>query len=85
MDAVTFDGTGAMHLLQRCFHCGLCASVCPSGAFKCYLGSLSVRGRKVPVVLRQSDRLRALRMALDLKMRILDGSFRVVEPEERIA
>jgi putative methanogenesis marker 16 metalloprotein len=85
LDAVTFDGTRARHLPQRCFHCGLCASVCPSGAFKCNLGSLSVRGRKVPVVLRQSDRLRALRMALDLKRRILDGSFRVAEPTERIS
>jgi dissimilatory sulfite reductase (desulfoviridin) alpha/beta subunit len=85
MDAVSFDGARAERDLERCFHCGLCASECPSGAFKCNLGSLSVRGKKVPVVLRQSDRLRALKMALDLKTRILDGSFKVAEPAERIA
>jgi putative methanogenesis marker 16 metalloprotein len=85
MDAVSFDGTRAELDLDRCFHCGLCASECTSGAFKCSLGSLSIRGRTVPVVLRQSDRLRALKMALDLKRRILDGSFKVAEPSERIA
>jgi ferredoxin len=84
MGAVSFDGIRAEHLGKRCFNCGLCASECPSGAFRCNLGSLFVRGKNVPVVLRQSDRLRALRMALDLKGRILDGSFRLAEPAERI-
>jgi putative methanogenesis marker 16 metalloprotein len=85
MDAATFDGTRALLRPEMCFHCGLCVSECPSGAFKCNLGSLSFRGRRVPVVLRQSDRFRALKMALDLKNRILDGSFRVAEPAERIS
>ena len=41
--------------------------------------------RTVPVVLRQSDKLRALRLAEELKRRILDGSFRMAEPVERIS
>jgi putative methanogenesis marker 16 metalloprotein len=85
LGAVSFDGSRAVHDPKRCFHCGLCVSACPSGAFKCKLGSLSVRGRDVPVVLRQSDRLRALEMAQDLKRLILDGFFKVAEPAERIS
>jgi len=44
----------------------------------------AAEGRAIPVVLRQSDRLRALRLAEDLKRRILDGSFRMAPPVERI-
>jgi hypothetical protein len=35
-------------------------------------------------VLRQSDRFRALRLAEDLKDRIIDGSFRIRQAVERI-
>ncbi|HOV81232.1 MAG TPA: methanogenesis marker 16 metalloprotein [Methanothrix sp.] len=80
-----------------CFHCGLCVSVCPSSAFSARLGEIMMKsnmqstieggaaeGCAIPVVLRQSDRLRALRLAEELKRRILDGSFRMAPPVERI-
>lgn len=72
-----------------CFHCGMCATVCPSGVFSCRLGAIRLKNaageaRAVPVVLRQSDRLRAVRMAEELKERIMHGSFRMKETVERI-
>lgn len=84
LQAVRFDGACASHDEQRCFHCGLCVTECPSGAFRCNLGSIRLGAATVPVVLRQSDRLRALQQAEDLKRKILDGSFRIVSPVERI-
>jgi Fe-S-cluster-containing hydrogenase component 2 len=72
-----------------CFHCGLCATICPSAAFSCRLGAIQLKTamgnvKTIPVVLRQSDRLRAIRLTEDLKRRIMDGSFRMAEPVERI-
>ncbi len=76
-----------------CFHCGLCVSVCPSSAYRCRLGEIKIRSerdgsppqtRAVPVVLRQSDRLRALQLCQDLKERIIDGSFKMSQPVGRI-
>jgi putative methanogenesis marker 16 metalloprotein len=87
MKAVSFDGTSTRLDAERCFHCGICVSQCPSGAFKCRMGSIRLDNTNtvIPVVLRQSDRYRALRLAEDLKQRILDGSFRISQPVERIA
>ena len=60
-----------------CFHCGLCVTECPNSAFRCRLGALQMKTssgsvRSVPVVLRQSDRLRAGKLSEELKNRILD-------------
>ena len=92
MKAVRFDdrGTRALRDESMCFHCGLCVSECPNGAFRCRMGAIrmetaSGKIRTVPVVLRQSDKLRALRLAEELKRRILEGSFRMAEPVERIS
>jgi Fe-S-cluster-containing hydrogenase component 2 len=68
-----------------CFHCGLCASVCPSAVFSCRLGAIRLKRdgaavRSIPVVLRQSDRLRAERLAEDLKRKILGGDFKMTMP-----
>ncbi len=91
MRAVRYD-QGA-HVASRdealCFHCGLCVSECPNSAFRCRLGAVRMKTasgnvREVPVVLRQSDRLRALKLSGELKNRILDGSFRMAPPVERI-
>jgi putative methanogenesis marker 16 metalloprotein len=84
MEAVIFDGTNTSRDESRCFHCGLCVSKCPAGAFRCNLGSIRLHNITIPVVLRQSDRFRALMLARDLKRKILDGSFRVTQPIEKI-
>ncbi|OPY51116.1 MAG: hypothetical protein A4E49_02401 [Methanosaeta sp. PtaU1.Bin112] len=73
-----------------CFHCGMCATVCPSGVFSCRMGAVRLKtaagaARTIPVVLRQSDRLRAIRMAEKMNEKITNGSFRISEPVERIA
>lgn len=88
--AIHFDGQAAKRDETMCFHCGLCAVDCPYGAFQCNLGSIrlkTVEGTTIaiPVVLRQSDKLRALMLAEDLKNRILDGSFMISRPVERIS
>ncbi len=92
MKAVSFDRLEGHAIRDEslCFHCGLCASECPGGAFRCNMGAIrlktaSGRVREVPVVLRQSDKLRALGLAVELKRRILDGSFRMAQPIERIS
>lgn len=83
MKAVSFDGR-AVRDKGRCFHCGLCVSECPSNAFKCNLGRIKACDKIVPVVLRQSDKLRALKLAEDLKQRILRGTFTIAQPVERL-
>ncbi|MBC7080094.1 MAG: methanogenesis marker 16 metalloprotein [Methanothrix sp.] len=68
-----------------CFNCGLCSVLCPE-VFRARLGSIrSPDGLHVPVTLRQSDRLRAIRLAEILKERILDGSFRISACVERLS
>ena len=89
MSAVHFDGKAAKIDEDRCFHCGLCVTVCPSGAFRCNLGSIRLQTSEIcsdaiPVLLRQSDRLRALKLADALKNRILDGSFEMTMMVESI-
>ena len=92
MQAVRFDLLdGRAHRDgQMCFHCGLCVSECPNGAFRGRLGAIRMKTgaaspRAVPVVLRQSDKLRALRLAEELKKRILDGSFKMALPLQLIS
>jgi len=70
-----FELAGGVIDRRYCFNCGMCIQSCPGGAFKGELGSLSVRGRDVPVTLRQSDRARAEEICQDLKERILKGEF----------
>jgi len=89
MRAIECDAVGVRRSDALCFHCGLCVSVCPSGVFQCRLGAIRLRtaagsARTVPVVLRQSDRQRAVLLAKELKERISNGSFRMAEPVERI-
>jgi putative methanogenesis marker 16 metalloprotein len=91
MRAVRYDQEARVAIRDRslCFHCGLCVTECPNGAFRCRLGALRMKTssgsvRSVPVVLRQSDRLRAVKLSGELKRRILEGSFRMAPPIERI-
>lgn len=90
MGAVSREsGKAAMRNEDLCFHCGICVGACPGRAFRCRLGSIRMKSpgektRDIPVVLRQSDRLRAIKLAEDLKRRIIEGSFKITEPVERI-
>lgn len=87
MATVSYDGTAVQRDEKRCFHCGLCISSCPSGAFHGSLGSIRLDSGNtiIPVVLRQSDRFRALKLAENLKAAILDGTFKLAQPVEKIA
>lgn len=74
---------------ELCFHCGACVSVCPRGVFRSRLGAIPLQGSdggtvSIPVVLRQSDRLRAERLTQELKSMIIQGDFRICEPVGRI-
>ncbi|OGR26051.1 MAG: 4Fe-4S ferredoxin [Desulfobacterales bacterium RIFOXYA12_FULL_46_15] len=70
----------------RCFNCGLCVSRCKGGSFKANLGSIKLEGvdHEVPVTLRQSDRVAALKAAADLKNRIQKGQFKITAPVGKI-
>jgi putative methanogenesis marker 16 metalloprotein len=90
MNAVHMHGQTANRDEMLCFHCGLCVSLCPSRAFQCILGSIRLKTAKgytknIPVVLRQSDKFRALIHAEELKRKILEGSFKMVQSVERIS
>lgn len=60
---------------DRCLACIACLAACQNDAFEAGEGSLRVRGRKVPITLRQSGRTLAEDLCRDLKERILDGRF----------
>jgi putative methanogenesis marker 16 metalloprotein len=90
MKAVRREASSTVRNDELCFHCGLCVKQCPSGAFRCRLGAIVLKtangtANAIPVVLRQSDKLRALRLAEDLKKRMLDGSFKMSQPVENIS
>lgn len=71
-----------------CFNCGLCSTICPGGVFTAELGKIRFEmdnmQHEVPIVLRQSDRNRAERLAEKLKQKIEDGEFKLNEMVERI-
>ena len=60
---------------DRCLACTACLAACPNDALEAGEGSLRVRGRKVPITLRQSGRTLAEDLCRDLKERILDRRF----------
>jgi putative methanogenesis marker 16 metalloprotein len=84
MRAITFEGDRVKRIKERCFNCGLCVTQCVGGAFGGNLGAINFEGRRIPVILRQSDRARAIRLAEELKQQILDGSFRITQMVDRI-
>ena len=66
-----------------CVACGACTGNCPGGAFKgkgCEprrgVGDINLFGRIMPIIFRQSNRLRSERLAETLKEQIVNGSFR---------
>ncbi|MCK9580081.1 MAG: methanogenesis marker 16 metalloprotein [Methanoregula sp.] len=65
-----------------CVNCGACVRECVGGACSGNLGCLSFDNRNIPVILRQSDRARALRLCEELKKRILERRFMLTEKTE---
>jgi len=68
---------------KNCFHCGTCLS-CPLGVFTANIGSIEIKNKEVPIVLRQSDRCTAIKLSLSLKNKILQGEFFLTKPLETI-
>ncbi|MDD1758253.1 MAG: methanogenesis marker 16 metalloprotein [Methanotrichaceae archaeon] len=85
LGAVDSQGESTERDEQKCFNCGACITECTGGAFRCNLGSIRIFDKYIPVNLRQSDRLRANKLAEDLKEKILDGSFKIAPSVERIS
>ena len=67
--------------LTYCFGCGMCANYCLNNAFEMKTGSvdLEINGNNVniPIICRQSDRLRANKLSLRLKKMIENKEFRL--------
>lgn len=84
MRAVAYENGRVERDKGRCFNCGLCAAQCTGGAFKGNLGAINFGDQKIPILLRQSDRARAIRLAESLQKQIIDGSFRITQMVERI-
>ncbi|MBD3342750.1 MAG: methanogenesis marker 16 metalloprotein [Candidatus Lokiarchaeota archaeon] len=81
--------TDAFHLKsgidrKRCFNCGTCYFLCPEKAFNADLKTVTFEGKDIPVVLRQSDRHGAIKLANQLKDMILKGEFVLKEPTDKL-
>ncbi len=67
--------------LSRCFGCGMCASFCSHNAFDMDTGSVDLeideKNVNIPIICRQSDRLRANKLSLKLKKMIKSGEFKL--------
>ena len=65
--------------LSRCFGCGMCANFCSNDAFDMNTGSVDLKINEkdvnIPIICRQSDRLRANKLSLKLKKMIKSGKF----------
>ncbi|MFX1599598.1 MAG: methanogenesis marker 16 metalloprotein [Promethearchaeota archaeon] len=68
---------------SRCFNCGNCTHLCPE-AFELDLKKVNFEGNEVPIVLRQSDRNGAIKLAEQLKSMILKGDFPLKKPISRL-
>lgn len=67
--------------LARCFGCGLCSHYCRNGAIEMNTGSVNVEidgeAHDIPIVCRQSDKLRASKLSLKLKKMIENKEFKL--------
>lgn len=61
----------------RCFRCGTCVHLCKGSTYLGIFGSLNLPDGTVPVVLRQSDRVRAEIICKQVKIMIQEGSFQI--------
>nr|MDO8117031.1 hypothetical protein [Candidatus Sigynarchaeota archaeon] len=71
---------------SRCFNCGLCVVTCTCcpDAFDVDMKHVNVNGENVHVVLRQSDRAGAIKLATALKRAIMEGTFPIVAPTDKL-
>lgn len=67
----------------RCFNCGTCARLCIT-AFNLDMKKINFEGKEIPIVLRQSDRNGAIKLANELKEMILKGEFRLEKPTGKL-
>ena len=72
--SASFERTKGIDL-KRCFYCGACVSACQENALQCDLGTINVKGREIPITLNQSCRVKAERIARELKRLIYKGGF----------
>ena len=67
--------------ISYCFGCGMCANFCKHDAFDMNTGDvdLQINGQNVniPIICRQSDRLRGNKLSLKLKKLIENNEFRL--------
>lgn len=81
MDAIYFKNERPVLDRHLCFNCGLCSIICQEDVFRAELGKVRFETddklNEVPIVLRQSDRKRALELENKLKRMILDGTFKL--------
>ncbi|TET57610.1 MAG: methanogenesis marker 16 metalloprotein [Promethearchaeota archaeon] len=68
---------------SRCFNCGNCTHLCPE-AFNLDLNKINFEGSELPIVLRQSDRYGAIKLAEQLKSMILKGDFPLRKPISKL-
>ncbi|MHA1300307.1 MAG: methanogenesis marker 16 metalloprotein [Candidatus Helarchaeota archaeon] len=68
-----------------CFNCGTCLVHCiVDGVFTGKMGRIKLGNKWIPVVLRQSDRVGANKLAGELKELILKGEFPITKATDRI-
>lgn len=86
MDAINFDIGKPRIDRKKCFNCGFCTTLCPQNVFRAKLGKIKLpdNGIEIPIVCRQTDRLRSLRLAEELKKRILSNSFKITQKVESL-
>ena len=67
--------------ISQCFGCGMCANFCKNNAFDMNTGDvdLEIEGNTVniPIICRQSDRLRGNKLSLKLKQMIENNEFKL--------
>ena len=67
--------------ISKCFGCGMCANFCKNNAFDMNTGNvdLEINGNQVniPIICRQSDRLRGNKLSLKLKQLIKNKKFKL--------
>ncbi|TFH29226.1 MAG: hypothetical protein E4G98_04220 [Promethearchaeota archaeon] len=65
---------------SKCFNCGTCTFLCPHQAFSGKLGSIEFNSQAIPITLRQSDRIGAIKLMMDMKRRIEHLDLPLVSP-----